>query len=276
MNPKVSIIIACYNDPYVVEAVRSAREQAYTNKEIILIDDGSDRKVAEIIQSCREQVDLVLVQSNKGQSIARNNGIRNASGAYILNLDSDDYFEPDFCEKAVACLEKDEHIKIVTCIARRFNEKGTIDIFTPKGGDVNNFLFSNSALGSSMFRKEDWNRVGGYEEKLPILGFEDWELYIHVLKGGGIAMVLKEVLFNYRIHENSTTARIKHLKNKKFKCIIQKHRDLYLENFDDLNTHLFAKLEQYDHDLCKVKNKTEFKLGSLILTPLRSIKSIFN
>src|SRR5690606_26217039 len=137
------------------------------------------------------------------------NGIKKARGEYILNLDSDDYFEPEFCEKAIKLFQTDDEIKIVTCKAQRFNKNGQMDVFTPSGGGLENFLFSNSALGSSMFKKSDWENCDGYEEELPILGFEDWELYLNILKSGGYAKVLQEVLFHYQVRENSTTARIK-------------------------------------------------------------------
>ena len=183
-NKLLSIIIACYNDPDVVVAVKSAFNQTYLNKEIILVNDGSNEETDKAIESVSDLRDILIKQENQGQSIARNNGITKATGTYILNLDSDDYFENDFCWKAVEQFEKNKDIKIVTCKARRFNKAGTIDVFTPQGGNLQNFLFSNSALGSSMFRKSDWQDCGGYEENLAILGFEDWELYLNILKSG--------------------------------------------------------------------------------------------
>ena len=275
MNLKVSIIIACYNDPYVVEAVRSANSQNYQNKEIILVDDGSNVEVAEIIQNLKNDVDHILVQENSGQSIARNNGIKKSTGELILNLDSDDLFEPNFCEKAVEVFNNNRTVKIVTCKARRFNLNGIIDVFTPRGGTIDDFLFSNSALGSSMFRRTDWDEVGGYEENLPILGFEDWELYINLLKSGGQAYVLNEELFNYRIRKNSTTARIKDLKQDKFKFIILKHRELYLDHFDGLVEELFLRIHSSEKQQKKIKERPDYRLGNSLLKPLRKFKSMF-
>lgn len=275
MNLKVSIIIACYNDPYVVEAVKSANSQTYQNKEIILVDDGSNEEVAEIIQNLKNEVDHILVQENSGQSIARNNGIKKSTGELILNLDSDDFFEPNFCEKAMEVFNNNRTVKIVTCKARRFNINGIIDVFTPRGGTIDDFLFSNSALGSSMFRRTDWNEVGGYEENLPILGFEDWELYLNLLKSGGQAYVLNEELFNYRIRKNSTTARIKDLKQDKFKFIILKHRELYLDHFDRLLEELFLRIQSSEKQQQKIMERTDYRLGNSLLKPLRKFKSMF-
>ena len=100
MKYKVSIIIACYNDPNVVTAVKSAYAQTFHDKEIIVVDDGSKEEIKKLLKSLDQFIDVLVTQENKGQSIARNRGIKKATGQYILNLDSDDYFEDSFCEKA--------------------------------------------------------------------------------------------------------------------------------------------------------------------------------
>lgn len=276
MKPKLSIIIACYNDPSVGTAVRSAYEQTYSNKEIILVDDGSDKVTKQAIEKVKELLTHLIVQDNKGQSNARNQAISVANGEYILNLDSDDYFENSFCEKAIDNFENDNEIKIVTCKARRFSTKGTIDVFTPRGGKLTDFLFSNSALGSAMFRKDDWRKTGGYEEKLPILGFEDWEFYIQLLKKGGRAHVIPEVLFNYQVREGSITQRIKNIKNEKYKMIILKHKELYKENFEGLMEELFKKVAQLENEKERLKKKIDHKIGKQVLKPFRVIKNLFN
>lgn len=274
--PKVSIVIACYNDPNVGKAIESASTQTYINKEIIVVDDGSNEETKHIIKEISDKIDILITQENQGQSIARNNGIKRSGGKYILNLDSDDYFEKSFCEKAVKILEEGEEIKIVTCKARRFNAKGEIDIFTPRGGSKHDFLFSNSALGSAMFRKSDWETVGGYEEKLPILGLEDWELYIQLLKEGGYAYVIPEVLFNYQIRKNSITARIKHEKSDKFREIVLKHKDIYINHYELLVNNLFDRIRIEEKKQADLVKKKDFRLGRAFLKPVRMLKSFFN
>lgn len=122
-GPRLSIVIACYNDPDVLTAIRSAGKQTYANKEIIVVDDGSDEVTREIINSVNGEIDILIRQENSGQSIARNKGIEAAGGEYILNLDSDDHFEPVFSEKAIAIFEKEKKVRIVTCNATRFTKK---------------------------------------------------------------------------------------------------------------------------------------------------------
>ncbi|MHB1147228.1 MAG: glycosyltransferase [Lutibacter sp.] len=274
-KPLISIIIPCYNDAqYIEHSVNSALNQTYSNKEVIIVDDGSNAETKAVLKKLAPQIAKLITQENQGQSVSRNNGIRLAKGEYILNLDSDDYFEPSFCQKAINKFQEYEQIKIVTCRANRFNKAGKIDVFTPTGGTLENFLFANSALGSSMFKRIDWESCGGYEEKLSILGFEDWEFYIQILKNGGYAYVLEEVLFNYQIRENSTTQRISDLKQDKFKLIIFKHKELYKDNFDNLIENLLERIKKEEIEKNKNTQRLEFKIGMAILKPLRWIKSI--
>ncbi|MFD2517935.1 glycosyltransferase family 2 protein [Salinimicrobium flavum] len=271
----ISVVIPCHNDPNVANAVKSAVNQTYVNKEIIVVNDGSDDKdTLKAISSVRDKIDILIDQENKGQSVARNNGIKRSSGSYILNLDSDDYFENSFCEKAVMVFERDQDVKIVTCKVNRTYHGQDIGIFEPAGGDIKNFLFANAAVGSSMFRKKDWETTGGYEENLPILGFEDWEFYIQLLKNGGHAYVIPELLFHYQIRENSTTQRIRHLRQEKFKYIILKHKDLYQKNFEELVGNLFERIEKESGDKKKIENEITYRLGKALLKPFQTFRSI--
>jgi glycosyltransferase involved in cell wall biosynthesis len=274
-NPLLSIIIACYNDAdFIEKAVFSALNQTYSNKEVIVVDDGSNEETKAVLKKLEPQITKLITQENQGQSVARNNGIREGRGEYVLNLDSDDFFESSFCEKAILKFHEDKEIAIVTCKANLFNATGKIDVFTPMGGAINDFLFANEALGSLMFKRKDWELCGGYEEKLPILGFEDWEFYIQILKVGGYAYVIEETLFNYQIRKNSTTDRIRDLKLDKFKCILLKHNELYKQNFEFLVENLFGKIKREQSEKIKNTKRIEFKIGKAILRPLRWIKAL--
>ena len=273
---KISIVISCYNDNNVEVAINSALKQTYSNREIIVVDDGSNEEIKLLLKKLEPKIDLLITQFNQGQSVARNKGIEKATGDIILSLDSDDYFEPQFCEKALEIFNDNQDVKIVTCRARRFNSEGDIDIFTPLGGTLKNFLFSNSALGSAMYRKSDWEICGGYEQNLPILGFEDWEFYIRLLKNGGYTHVIPEVLFHYQVRQNSTTDRIRDLKHKKFQEIILKHRDLYKENFEAMVKDLFIRIHREQKEKNKILSQLDFRLGKKILNPVRKIKKLLN
>ena len=91
----ISIIIPVYNaENYLQECLDSIRKQSLTNLEIICIDDGStDNSVSVIKNVMKKDFRIQLIeQTNQGAGIARNNGLKNATGKYVAFLDADDFF----------------------------------------------------------------------------------------------------------------------------------------------------------------------------------------
>ncbi len=100
-NDLISIIIPIYNtEKYLEEALNSFLEQTYENYEMILVDDGSTDGSGEIIREYQDKDSRIkaIFQKNKGVSGARNEGIRQASGKYIVFWDSDDTVPCDALE----------------------------------------------------------------------------------------------------------------------------------------------------------------------------------
>lgn len=268
----VSIVIPCYNDVnYIEEAVNSALKQTYFKKEIIVVDDGSDIETRRVLSRLEPKLDLLITQKNKGLSAARNVGIENSKGDFILVLDSDDFFDQSFCEKALRIITEEKAVKIVTCHANRFDENGIIDIFKPRGGKIENFLFSNSAIGNSFYAKEDWQIAGGYDEKMKE-GYEDWEFYIRLLKIGGRAYVIKEPLFNYRQKKNSMRKDANAIKYELWKYIYLKHSELYKKHYHNLILHFMNQLQLEANTKLKREQSIDYMLGAFILKPVRFLK----
>lgn len=271
----VSIIIPCYNDAeYIEQAINSALNQTFEEKEIIVVDDGSNTETKAVLKRLEPKITKLITQENKGQSTARNVGIKVANGEYILVLDSDDYFEPTFCEKAISGFMKDENIKLVTCQANLIYSDGSVEVYIPKGGSISNFKYCNDALGTSIFKKEDWKIVGGYDENMR-QGFEDWEFFIRLLKKGGEVLVLNEPLYNYRKRNNSTTSKANSIKYELQKYIFLKHKDIYIDDFENYTSKLLDISKTQEKNKFKILKSLDYKLGNLILQPMRYIKSLF-
>lgn len=274
-NELVSIVIPVYNDAqYIEQAVDSALNQTYSNVEVIVVDDGSNQETKDVLKRIESKITKLITQENKGQSTARNVGIREAKGEYILVLDSDDFFESTFCEKAIPMFLKNNLVKIVTCQAYRLYLDGAKDIFIPSGGSITNFIFYNDALGTSMFKKEEWQLCGGYDESMRT-GFEDWDFFIRLLQNGGVANVIQEPLYNYRIRNNSTTERANKKKYELLKNIYLKHQELYKANFDSFVIHILSRIEREEIEKLKNLQRIEYKIGVIILKPFRWVKSFF-
>lgn len=267
-SEKISIIIACYNDhEYIEEAVQSALDQTYENKEIIVVDDGSNSKTKTKLKEIEPKLDLLITQNNKGVSAARNKGIEAATGKYILILDSDDFFEITFCEKAIKLFLKDPEVKIVTCYSKWFDDRRHVT-FKPEGGTIKDALINNVAMGSSMLRKQDWQIVSGYDEKM-LRGYEDWEFYLRLLKSGGKAEVIPEILFNYRNKKNSRNKMANLAKYEILGYIYKKHADVFKDHFDYFISEWLKSIENSEAFKQQVMDSFDYKLGNKLLKPLR-------
>lgn len=275
IQPKVSIVIPCYNDAaYIEQAVLSALNQTYPNIEVIVVDDGSNTETKAVLNKLEPKISQLITQDNKGQSAARNEGIKVANGDFIFVMDSDDFIAPSLCEEAVAVFTSDISLKIVSCQATLLYTDQKTEIYIPKGGDISAFMYQNCALGTSMFKKEDWQRINGYDETMRS-GFEDWEFFIRLLKSGGTTFVIEKPLYTYRKREASTTSKANKVRYDLWNYIFTKHRDLYKADFDNFISFFINRVKQTETTQYKYKNKIEFKIGQVILKPFRFIKSFF-
>lgn len=130
--PKVSIIVPVYNvEMYIEKCMQSLVNQTLEDIEIIVVNDGSEDKSADIIEKYLKKYPekiKYLEKENGGLSDARNYGIPYASGEYIAFLDSDDYIEYDTYEKMYE-LAKKENSDMVECnFIREYPNKRKEDI----------------------------------------------------------------------------------------------------------------------------------------------------
>ena len=113
---KISIIIPVYNaEKYIEKCLYSIKRQTYSNYEIIIVDDGSkdnSLKICEKFKNENKSIILkIFTQKNEGPSSARNKGISNAEGDYIIFVDADDYLGENLLETLLSCCEKDTMIR---------------------------------------------------------------------------------------------------------------------------------------------------------------------
>jgi glycosyltransferase involved in cell wall biosynthesis len=113
MKPLVSILIPAYNaQPWVGEAIQSALAQTWPHKEIIVVDDGSTDRTAQIARSFVPNITVVSTE-NRGLSAAVNCALRICQGDYIQELDADDLLLPDKIERQLAALRDGDSKRIL-------------------------------------------------------------------------------------------------------------------------------------------------------------------
>ena len=127
-TPMVSIIVPVYNvEPYLRQCMDSLVNQTYQNIEIICVDDGSADASGEILAeyALKSSRVKVISQQNSGLSAARNTGLLQAEGEYVMYVDSDDWIDADTCEKAVAQAEKQRADLVMWPYVREFPERSS-------------------------------------------------------------------------------------------------------------------------------------------------------
>ena len=245
-NPTASVIIPCYNQgQYLDEAVESVLAQTYQNFEIIVINDGSTDAETIQILSHYEKPKLKLIHTeNRGPSAARNTAIEHASGELILPLDADDRIEKTYLEKAIKTLEGNPDVGVVYCEAEFFGaETGKWELPDIQFPEI---LLGNRLFNTSLYRRADWETVGGYKENM-VHGWEDYDFWLSLFELGRKVVRIPEVLFFYRRVQGSRDKQM--TREQRVQCFAQiyhNHPRLYSENIGFIFKHILEQSEGLD------------------------------
>ena len=107
----ISVIVPVYNvAQYLEKSIASIQQQTYKNLEIILVDDGATDESGRLCEQIAEQDERVLVyhKENEGLSQARNDGLKQAHGDYVIFIDSDDYIHSEMIASLYQQLVKED------------------------------------------------------------------------------------------------------------------------------------------------------------------------
>jgi glycosyltransferase involved in cell wall biosynthesis len=195
------IIPVCNGARFLAQAVASVQCQNPAPREIIVVDDGSDDRTPEILKAL--QGVHGVRQPRQGPGAARNHGLRLATGSLLAFLDADDRWTPDKTALQLGLMKNHPDIDIVVGHAQRavvadWDAEGRAYRYEEIGPPV--FYLH---LGSALFRRQAFDRVGGFEERLPMGEDVDWYLRAKEL---GIRMRFhSEVVQYYLRHDRNVT-----------------------------------------------------------------------
>ena len=208
-NPRISIIIPTYNyRGYIRQAIDSALAQTYDNFEVIVVDDGSTDNSWDIITSYVNGFKIRPIwQENSGVSAARNNGIKNSTGEFFLPLDADDWLEPNYLEKTVPQMQ-DPTVAIVSTDYLKFGVDSSYQ--ETSALTLEHEFHGNGIPNTSLVRRAAFDQTPGYstvfverKRNKQALGYEDWNLWLDILKRGWKTAVVHEPLYHYRTKATS-------------------------------------------------------------------------
>jgi len=205
-DPCVSIIIPCHNGArFLAETLESALTQTLRAHEIVVVDDGSTDASAEIAQGTPGV--RCVRQPKSGVSAARNRGLRETTGEYIVFLDADDRLMPDALRVGAAALDGHFDCGFVYGFARDIDVLGRIT--GTHCANVPNAsyrtLLEGSTLvpsASAMFRRHALEQAGGFDETIRLA--QDHELYLRVARGFTIHSH-NTLVVEYRLHERNAS-----------------------------------------------------------------------
>lgn len=230
----VSVIMPVFNRATLVaQAIDSILCQTYSNVEVIAVNDGSTDDSLAVLRAYEEKwPDRVRVinQSNQGQVIARNNGIKAASGEYIAFLDSDDRWLPQKLELQLPRFSPD--VGLVYCGVEFIDETGRVtgvERCDPalEGNIYPALLVRNRMTGGTVVvRKEVLDEAGLFDPAFKAA--ENWDLWIRVCRNYNAALV-NQPLVQYRRHPDNMSRDFELMLSAK-KSIMDKHCDRRSEN----------------------------------------------
>jgi glycosyltransferase involved in cell wall biosynthesis len=209
----VSIIMPVYNgEKYLYEAVQSVLNQSWEDWELVVVDDGSTDRTAEIIKYFRDKRIKYFHQDNRGQASALNQGLSLSSGDYITTLDADDWLPQDSIRARAELLGQNPDINVVYGDGNYLADNGSvIKQFSkqmPNGAerDVYKILIVSPFYGtgaSVLVRRKVLDEFDiRYDEEM--VWCQDWDFYIRLAEVTDFAYV-DTITINYRIHQEGMT-----------------------------------------------------------------------
>lgn len=230
-QPLVSIIMPCYNQgQFIDEAIQSVLANTYKNIEIIVVNDGStDEFTNKHLNSLNYEKTTVYVTKNQGVVIARNFAIEKANGEFILPLDSDDKISDNFIEECVKVFLTKQNVDVVYGETELFGEETGIFKIPPYS--VRNELRCNCIVNTAMYRKSDWELIGGYSLRMKG-GYEDWDFWLSFTERNKIFYKVDFIKYLYRIQMFSRNKKAMRRFRGRFLCwkILYNHFNLYARN----------------------------------------------
>jgi len=294
-RPVVSVIVLCHNQiEFLKECVKSLRNQSYPNIEIIIglgdnsNTDGIDDFFKELNVLCSYTFKLIK-NLNKGIGHALNTCIEQCNSDLIIRMDADDIFSPTTIEQYIQAYSHfQDPFAIVT--SNYFDFKGDAYIFVNSNPNATqeksyritppyfarNITDSNHFHTSSMFTKELWKAVGGFNEALT--AFEDWEFWIRCCTKNPLVIKINDALLHHRIHPKQATT--KDIPNSKIweACIEISNPKIYPESLEAKHfLNLISRLKSAKpKDLQRIRNHITWYPESTLAKRIRDYFPVSN
>lgn len=239
-----SIIIPYYKKRnYIERCLDSVIAQTYQGFEIILVDDGSQDDIAELIAQKYPQVNLIQ-QENQGVSAARNKGIAHATKEYVAFLDADDYWSPFYLEQNAEIIKNNENVKIIGSHYSRIKHEVEIDHLPLKYRELKNY-FKKQAIKNTLFltsatiiKIEFFRKNSGFNPDLK--RGEDIDVWLRVMASPGRGFYIENTLVYYSDEDDQQATKKEFLLQDSIIYSMKNRYDVLANQYDDPKISEFA------------------------------------
>lgn len=244
MSKTISVIIPAYNaEKFLAQTLESVLVQTFRDFEVIVVDDGSGDRTAEIARSFGPPV-CCLTKKNGGVAIARNTGIEQATGKYLAFLDADDLWAPTKLEKQLTLLERRQEVGL--CFTGMYRVTATLQVIS--NVPAHDYLDFCEALllhlcvvtgscSSAMLRRELVRRIGGFDPQFSTCA--DWEYWLRLSRITTFAPV-PEPLVKYRVTPGSMSSNLALVEQEIFAVLDQFFGARPSERYLKLKNHCYS------------------------------------
>ncbi|MFD1363678.1 glycosyltransferase family 2 protein [Lentibacillus salinarum] len=270
-EPLVTVFIPLYNaESYIHEALESILQQSYMHLQILIIDDGSIDRSADIVRAYIDsRITFLQNDQNRGIPYTRNRGVREAKGRYMAVMDADDMAHPHRIERQVAFMEHHPDIDALGSYYEIVGGKITKTL-KPKAIKPEEIrarlLFLNQISNPTAFIRLATLRRHRIRYNSAYFVAQDYDLWVQLSKVGRLS-ILPEVLMKYRTGHANVTRQSKSAKVTRRKQVNDAiHHDIldfYQFDLTDDELHVFNDFfnDNYVRDL---SDQTVMKLPDVL------------
>ena len=209
MMSQVSVIMPCYNmERFIAHSIESVIGQSFADLELLIVDDASTDKTADVVRYYCEQDDrvkLVVKQEHSGIANSRNQALSAAQGRYLAFLDADDVWHSNKLEKQLAFMQERDVAFSYSAYDLIDEDGRSLQKTIATAGNLNHDAYlRNTIIGCSTVMV-DKEKVGGV--RIPdFRTSEDTATWLNILRKGFVAYAIDETLVSYRIRNKSASS----------------------------------------------------------------------
>ncbi len=200
--PLFSVIVPVFNgERFLSQCLQSVLDTGYPNLELVVVDDGSSDGSAQVAAAFGGRVQVIR-QQHAGPAAARNRGLAHAQGEVVGFLDADDVWTPAIGQQALPMLLANDGLDIVQGLIQDFGGDGSAADAgrrsTPLG-----LPYAYLNLGAAVYRRRVFDRVGTFDETMPLC--EDYDWYLRAYEQRAPKQRIPQTTLLYRRHAGSLT-----------------------------------------------------------------------